>query len=136
MGDRHVVFWDFDGTLAERDGMWPAILHDAMLAVDPGNAISVEDIAPWMEQGFLNWKPGQLRIYPNAAAWWASASATLVDACCAAGIESAIAERAAAEVPRIYYRTRNWRIMPGAFESADDNLQRRTTKCNSQQSCT
>lgn len=117
MGSRPVVFWDFDGTLAERDGMWPAVLHDAIRSTDPDRTISIADLAPWLVEGFPRWKPGQLRVFPDAAAWWASAGTTLVDACCAAGLDPSTAERAVAAVPRIYDRPGNWRIKAGAFEA-------------------
>ncbi len=56
-------------------------------------------------------------VYVEAAARWAAASPTLVNACLGAGVELPIVERAVAEVPRIYYQPADWRIMAGALNA-------------------
>lgn len=46
-----VILWDFDNTLAYRDGMWSKTIHD--LLIENGyNHILYEDIRPYMKSGF------------------------------------------------------------------------------------
>ena len=122
MGSRRVVFWDFDGTLAQRDGAWPEVLRDTILAVDPLNAVSVDSLAAGLRAGFPDWAPGEMRVYPDAAAWWAAASRPLITALLGAGIPSEIAGRAIAEVPRIYYQPAHWNTLPGAFRALTQTI--------------
>lgn len=112
-----VVFWDFDGTLARRAGSWPEILREAVFTVDPRIDVDVDDLASGMPRGFPDWERGELRAYPSAAAWWAAASATLLRACACARIDPAVAERAIAEVPQLYYRPNAWSLLPGALDA-------------------
>ncbi|RIJ69978.1 HAD family hydrolase [Nakamurella silvestris] len=117
MGQRRVVFWDFDGTLAEREGYWSSILREAVLAVDPAARVTVEELEPGLKDGFPRWEPGGLRVYPDAATWWAASSPVLVQACVGAGVQRVMALRAVAGIPQIYYRPGSWQIIAGASEA-------------------
>lgn len=117
MSTEPVVFWDFDGTLAERDGMWPEVLREAILRADPSTAVSLIDLAAGLQTGFPHYGPNELRVYPNAPAWWAAVSHTLLDACTGAGVNTSLAERAVALVPRVYYQPASWNVVSGAFSA-------------------
>ena len=45
------IFWDFDGTLAYRDGMWSKTLL-SLLQKNNINNVSLEDIKPYLTSGF------------------------------------------------------------------------------------
>jgi FMN phosphatase YigB (HAD superfamily) len=119
VGQRQVVFWDFDGTLAVREGTWSTILHEAILAADPSIEVAVDGLAAGLLRGFPDWEAGEPRVYPDAAAWWSAASPVLIRACVGTGVDRRIAENAVVEIPRIYYRPAAWRVMRGALSSLE-----------------
>ncbi|MBM7411547.1 putative hydrolase of the HAD superfamily [Clavibacter michiganensis] len=119
MSDALMVFWDFDGTLAARDGMWPSVLQEAILAVNPTQAVDLEALDRVLRTGFPRWGPGGMGLHARASDWWAEASPALGSACREAGVDGATTERVMAEVPRVYYRPDAWRILPGAHEALD-----------------
>jgi len=47
-----VIFWDFDGTLATRAGMWSGALVDALAAYDPACGVTRAQLAPFLRAGF------------------------------------------------------------------------------------
>jgi putative hydrolase of the HAD superfamily len=47
-----VVFWDFDGTLARRDGLWSGAILDALRRIDPMITTTVADLKPHLAAGF------------------------------------------------------------------------------------
>jgi HAD superfamily hydrolase (TIGR01549 family) len=114
-----MVFWDFDGTLAARDGMWPDVLREAVLAVDPTQRVDVAALDRALRDGFPRWGPDGMGLHRSASAWWAAASPVLAAACREAGIEDGITDRAMAEVARVYYRPDAWRILAGAREALE-----------------
>jgi FMN phosphatase YigB (HAD superfamily) len=114
-----MVFWDFDGTLAEREGSWPTILREAVLAADPTQAVDVAKLAIELSGGFPQWGPKGLGMHPRASDWWAAASPILVDACLSAGVGPTLARRAMAALPSLYYRPTAWRMLPGARETLE-----------------
>jgi putative hydrolase of the HAD superfamily len=46
------IFWDFDGTLGYRPGMWSGALQEAIHSVDADSDISLEEIRPLLQIGF------------------------------------------------------------------------------------
>lgn len=119
MGQRQVVFWDFDGTLAVRDGTWSSILREAILATDSSTRVTIGDLAAGLLRGFPDWETGEPRVYSDAADWWVAASPVLIRACLGAGVDRRIAQSAADEVPHIYYRPADWRVRSGALRSLE-----------------
>lgn len=114
MGERLVVFWDFDGTLAERLGGWANVLHDALVVNDSPTLPSTDVLAAGLPRGFPDWAPGALRRYPSAAEWWNAASPPLASAYATAGVASGVADEAIAVIPRIYYEPTRWKVADGA----------------------
>lgn len=47
-----VVLWDFDGTLAFRDGRWRGCLVEALSEIAPGHGVTGADVAPGLHDGF------------------------------------------------------------------------------------
>lgn len=112
-----MVFWDFDGTLAAREGSWPTILRDAVLAADPTQTLDVDKLAIELRGGFPQWGPKGMGSYPRASDWWTAASPVLMNACLSAGVDPALTRLAMAELPSLYYRPTAWQILPGAREA-------------------
>jgi putative hydrolase of the HAD superfamily len=66
-----VVFWDFDGTLAHRPGMWSACMVETLDEHEPGHAATLDVVRPLLQDGFPWHAPGT--PHPelcDADAWW------------------------------------------------------------------
>jgi len=66
-----VVFWDFDGTLALRPGMWRGCLSETLDEHQPGHDITPEDLRPFLRDGFPWHRPDI--AHPElceAEVWW------------------------------------------------------------------
>lgn len=118
MGDRRVVFWDFDGTLAVREGMWSAAVVDALRSVDSGTTIDAELIRPHLRSGFPWHEPEAVTSPPlPAAAWAARLAPVFVRALRAQGVPEDVASAASARVLDEYYRIEPWRVVDGAMDA-------------------
>ena len=66
-----VIFWDFDGTLAHRPGMWGACMVETLDEHEPGHAFTLDVVKPLLEDGFP-WHAPQTP-HPELCegdAWW------------------------------------------------------------------
>jgi putative hydrolase of the HAD superfamily len=75
------VLWDFDGTLAFRDGMWVGCLIKVLDEQAPGHAFCADDLRPSLRDGFP-WHTPDVP-HPELAdtdAWWAPVETLLVRA--------------------------------------------------------
>ena len=48
MSDKHMILWDFDGTLGHRPGMWSRAVLDVLQARYPDYAFTLDDVRPFM----------------------------------------------------------------------------------------
>jgi putative hydrolase of the HAD superfamily len=104
--------WDFDGTLAAREGMWSGCLVTALGAVAPGLAVTAEALRPGLRNGFPWHAPDACHGPRDADAWWASLGVVLAAAYVGAGVPSAVAARAAAAVRECYADASFWTVFP------------------------
>jgi putative hydrolase of the HAD superfamily len=106
-----VVVWDFDGTLAERPGMWRESMKDVLDEHEPGHAVTSEMLRPFLRSGFPWDIPDvhhpELRD-PNA--WWAHVEHLLVRGYEGVGIVPARARALAVRVRERYVDPRYWRV--------------------------
>lgn len=112
-----VVFWDFDGTLARRSGMWSGALVEAMMRVDPSTRLTVEHLRPHLGRGFPWHQPMMLRAAESAAQWWAAMHPVFEAAYVANGVDRGRASAAASLVPTEFYRPDAWKLIDGAYEA-------------------
>ncbi|MFC4139833.1 MULTISPECIES: HAD family hydrolase [unclassified Microbacterium] len=117
-GDRRVVFWDFDGTLAVREGMWTAAVVDALRTVDAGATVDPELVRPHLRSGFP-WHESDVVASPplTADAWAARLAPVFVRALRAQGVPEDVASAASVRVLDEYYRIEPWRVVDGAMDA-------------------
>lgn len=110
MPDR-VVIWDFDGTLAFRNGHWSDCLIEILDEELPGHGHAVERFRPWMQRGFRwhDWESEHERI-DDPRRWWTPVEAIAAGAFAEAGYGPAEAERLAALLPATYLRRARWSL--------------------------
>jgi putative hydrolase of the HAD superfamily len=66
-----LVLWDFDGTLAERPGMWRGCLVEVLEAHEPGAPADADALIPFLRDGFPWHRPDV--AHPELCepeAWW------------------------------------------------------------------
>ena len=81
-----VVLWDFDGTLAQREGMWTGSLLEVLDNRCPGHAITREVLRPHLLSGFP-WHTPDIAHEPCPAdQWWARVEPVFERAYAGAGI--------------------------------------------------
>lgn len=118
MGLRNrLVFWDFDGTLAKREGLWSGALADAWKAVGGSPAISPAELRPFLGSGFPWHNPGEVRTPAPPQSWWQALRPVLMGAYIGAGASQDKAEDAVAVVPASFYRADAWTCIDGAEEA-------------------
>ena len=112
MRKSRVVLWDFDETLARREGRWSACLVDALDDVSPGHGHGRESFRPHLQGGFpwhAHESPHPELCEPDA--WWAHVAPLLAHAYRAAGVDDETADAAASRVRVVYGdHTRVWAL--------------------------
>ena len=112
-----ILLWDFDGTLAHRDGMWSGALLDALVGYDPHGAWSIDQLRPHLTQGFPWHEPEKEHFeIVDAGSWWTVPLAIFVRASVAAGVPADAAEEVAREARANYISLEKWRLIDGAIE--------------------
>jgi putative hydrolase of the HAD superfamily len=82
-----VILWDFDGTLARREGLWRSALMQALDRHEPGHGIAPENLRGLLRDGFPWHEPE--RPHPELCEpekWWARIEGLLARAFRAVGI--------------------------------------------------
>jgi putative hydrolase of the HAD superfamily len=66
-----MLIWDFDGTLARRQGKWSGALVEVLDAIYPGHGFISGDLRPHIQSGFP-WHKCEQTNEPNLdpAVWW------------------------------------------------------------------
>lgn len=121
-GMKYLV-WDFDGTLAYRDGQWPAWTQALMEVLDreiPGHGAAPELLRPFMRAGFP-WHYPEIH-HPQLAsadAWWETLEPRFADAFAAVGADEASAREMAKAVRRTYLVPERWRLYDDALPALE-----------------
>jgi putative hydrolase of the HAD superfamily len=116
MSKSRAVIWDFDGTLAERPGLWSSCLLEILDAEDPDHRIRREDIAAHMRSRFP-WHTPE-RAHPELCdpdAWWSELTRLLATVCERIGYPREQARRIASLMRARYVDGAvGWRVFPDA----------------------
>lgn len=117
MGSARVVFWDFDGTLARRRGLWLGAVQDALTAVAPGREVALDQLRAPLSHGFP-WHSPEIVVPPRSSEqWWAALRPVFLNAYEAVGVPLDIAEEAADRIAAEFYRVDAWELIPGAVQA-------------------
>jgi putative hydrolase of the HAD superfamily len=83
-----LVLWDFDGTLAFRDGLWSGCVMEVLDARCPGHKVVVDEVRAGLSKGFPWHRPEHRHPYPgDAERWWDAMEARIAQALAGVGIE-------------------------------------------------
>lgn len=108
-----VVLWDFDGTLATREGMWRGCLVTALTAVAPGHGVTGADVKPGLRDGFPWHRPEMGHpALSTPDAWWQALQPIFLNAYTQAGVDADLAALAAQAVRTHYTDPACWMIFP------------------------
>jgi len=112
---KHLI-WDFDGTLAQREGMWSGAILEALEAERPGHEVTPEQIRPFLQAGFPWHEPARAReanVHPDE--WWKALDPVFLKAYCeGARIDGAQAQRLCAKVREAYVNPARWILFDDA----------------------
>jgi putative hydrolase of the HAD superfamily len=112
-----VVFWDFDGTLAQRPGLWSTCVLEVLNDIGPGHGITRDAIRVGLADAFP-WHTPEI-AHPElcqADAWWLAVGTVIAGALVGVGISETVAARL---VPLVRERYCNAEI---GWELFDDTL--------------
>lgn len=113
---QRAVFWDFDGTLAVRDGMWGGCLLSVLDAHQPDHQVGIEDLRPHLAAGFP-WHDAE-RPHPelnDPDAWWAAVAEVIAAAYEGVGYAKTRAAGLAACVREEFVDPDRWRVFDDAL---------------------
>ncbi|HWD61814.1 MAG TPA: HAD-IA family hydrolase [Humibacter sp.] len=113
-----VVFWDFDGTIAERPGHWSSCMLDVLEPLWNDHDLTIDTFEPYLRTGFP-WQDTTLdRTHlTEADAWWRALGTVLRSAYLSAGVPESVVDLAVAAVRERFSDTSTWRVIPGATEA-------------------
>ena len=118
---KSVVLWDFDGTLAFRDGRWRGCLVEALDEVAPGHGVIAADVKPGLRDGFPWHRPES--GHPELStpdAWWDALQPLFVKAYVGAGVEARLAALAASRVRAHYIDASRWTVFPDTVPALEE----------------
>lgn len=93
MGERgcragRLVLWDFDGTLAFREGLWSGCVMEVLDEHRPGHGVVLGEVRAGLSGGFPWHRPDERHPYPgDAGRWWDAMEARIADALARVGVE-------------------------------------------------
>lgn len=106
-----LLIWDFDGTLAYRDGMWSGAMVDVLDRHQPGHGITREHVRPYLRNGFPWHNPEASHLeLSNPDAWWGHLQPVFASAYTALGISAPRAAELACEVRGCYANPAAWSV--------------------------
>ena len=116
--DTGLVMWDFDGTLAWREGLWSGCVLEVLDEHEPGHGATLEALRERLSGRFPWHRHEQRHPVGDADDWWAALTPLLTGAIAACGIPEARARELSPSVrERFVDGTRVWRLFDDAREA-------------------
>lgn len=108
---KNFVIWDFDGTLARRNGYWRECLIEALDAQEPGHPVTREVLGPLLRNGFLwhNHETEHLELN-DPESWWQAMEGILGRALCGTGFPQERAPAIARAARGIFLECSAWEV--------------------------
>lgn len=109
MAANGVLFWDFDGTLAHRPGMWRGLLSETLAERYPDVAVTAEELRPYVNVGFP-WHTPEVP-HPELCTselWWEKIEGVLARAYRAVGLSKEVAAALACRAHQRYLDPASW----------------------------
>lgn len=106
-----LILWDFDGTLASREGTWAGVIKQILQDIggDSPNA-EIDDISPLLETGYPWHEPHKTHTHIRSAEqWWAWMTPYFEKVFTDLGCDSTLALPCANLVGPTYLDTASWR---------------------------
>ncbi len=117
-----VILWDFDGTLAYREGMWTGTLIEILQAEEPGLRVRRDDLRPHLQSGFPWHNPEVSHTdIRDATTWWQRLMPVFERAFMSLGLNAGRAAELAARVPTQFCKSDKWKLFDDTL-SALTNL--------------
>lgn len=99
------LVWDFDGTLAFRDGGWSKACVDVLRREESLSGVDIEDVRPHLQEGFPWHSPGDAHTDVSTPEdWWEQLYPLFADAFEANGVAPTRAQSLAEQVRPVYVR--------------------------------
>jgi len=105
-----ILMWDFDGTLATRNGMWTGTLVAVANHLLPGRGVTKDDIRPFLQTGFPWHTPDYPHPHQTADEWWAALKPVFARAYLGIGTEPALVDDLTMRVRSVFLDTSQWRV--------------------------
>lgn len=107
-----LLVWDFDGTLAHREGLWSGTLAEVATQHAPELGATREQFRPFLSTGFRWHSPEKKHTVATPEAWWAELQPLFAAAFRSLGATEAQAAALAAKVRGQYIEPTRWRVFP------------------------
>ena len=114
------LIWDFDGTLAFRDGLWSGALLEVLDQEVSHHGVSREAIQPYLRSGFP-WHTPELSHshLSSPELWWESLNPIFFQAYCALGLSKTLAQQLTTRVRSQYYNLSRWNVYDDTYQALD-----------------
>jgi putative hydrolase of the HAD superfamily len=115
------ILWDFDGTLAYRDGGWSATLLEVLRSVYPETRATREDVRAFLATGF----PWHTPLVPHTEIrspdeWWSRLAPMLERAFAGVGADRACCHGLVRQFRARLCDNRAWRLYDDAIPTTTD----------------
>lgn len=104
------ILWDFDGTLAYREGMWAGALASVANWYDPVNIYTIDAFKPALQSGFP-WHSPEIKYGERTAdQWWSDIQPVFHNAFLQAGVPPKLAVQLSESVRYEYTKLEHWNV--------------------------
>lgn len=109
------LIWDFDGTLAYREGLWTGALVEVLRQGAPDCAATADDLRPHLQPGYPWHDPHQAYPIRGADQWWEDLAPVFERAFMVVGVRPIQVRTLAREVRKVFVGPSHWRLFGDTF---------------------